>query len=81
MGKNKSGGFVHNHTYNPMAHGSDERRSILRDNLETKRLTVLVEKQKRHLQFFLPFQAISQKGQFHEYGKAIMFLIIYIVIS
>jgi hypothetical protein len=55
MGKRKGGSkYVHNHSYNPRAHESKERKLQLIKNLEIKRLRVQVQKNLDSLRAFYP---------------------------
>eukprot|EP01038_Epipyxis_sp_PR26KG_P009373 gene9373-12629_t len=59
MGKrktNQGSKYEHNHTYNPKAHGSDERKRQAIQNIEIKRLKSYVEKNMAKLKRFIPEQ-------------------------
>ncbi len=54
MGKRKAAGFVHNHTYNPRARESDERKIALLKNMEVNRLQKYVDKHTEEMRSYLP---------------------------
>ena len=54
---------VHNHTHNPKAHGSMERRVELLKGLEVKRLQNLVNKQREEMQAYHTAEQKALKKQ------------------
>ena len=50
----KGSGYEHNHTHNPKAHNSDERRLEVLKNIQISRLTKIVERLKTNLSNYVP---------------------------
>lgn len=69
MGKRKGGGgkrgskYVHSVTHNAEARESGERRLQMLRNLEIKRLTSIVEKQRQHMTNYFPPEVVAKKKQ------------------
>jgi len=61
--RSKGGAYVHNHTHNPKAHGSMERRVELLKGLEVKRLQNLVNKQREEMQAYHTAEQKALKKQ------------------
>jgi hypothetical protein len=55
MGKRKANAkYEHNHTYNPRARESDDRKIVSLKKLEQKRLQSAVEKARETMQSYIP---------------------------
>jgi hypothetical protein len=67
-GKGKKGGrggtkYVHNHTYNPTARESDERKIERLHNMEVKRYQNCVDRNMKVITQYLPLETIAYKKQ------------------
>lgn len=67
-GKGKKGGrggtkYVHNHTYNPTARESDERKIERLHNMEVKRYQNCVDRNMKVVTEYLPVETIAYKKQ------------------
>lgn len=55
--------YVHNHTYNPTARESDERKIERLHNMEVKRYQNCVDRNMKVITQYLPLDAIAYKKQ------------------
>lgn len=62
-GGKRGGGYVHTVTHNASARESGERRLQMLRNLEIKRLTSIVDKQRHHMSAYLPPEYVAKKKQ------------------
>ena len=90
MGKGKKGGrggtkYVHNHTYNPVARESDERKIERLHNMEVKRYQNYVDRNLKVITQYLPLDAIAYKkkkiGKILLYATALIVAIILLTVG
>lgn len=60
-GKRKTTGYVHNHSYNPKAHESHERKLESIKNLTIKRYQSYVNKILDKMKCYLPIEQLNKK--------------------